>query len=105
MPTTIEELDAAIQDYISQANSIVFLNRNILQEYEDRERQVFFYYLFFFWVIIVSSMVCISQIEAISAKLEADNKELQRCLADIDALKVSKVFLHLVVKMTVITAS
>ncbi|XWS42860.1 hypothetical protein CRYUN_Cryun16bG0050800 [Craigia yunnanensis] len=65
MPTTIEELEAAIQDHISQANSIVFLNRNILQEYEDRERQI----------------------EAISAKLEADNKELQRCLADIDALK------------------
>ncbi|KAK6232571.1 hypothetical protein SCA6_002644 [Theobroma cacao] len=65
MPTTIEELEAAIQDNISQANSIVFLNRNILQEYEDRQ----------------------CQIETISAKLEADNKELQKCLADIDALK------------------
>ncbi|XP_022718612.1 structural maintenance of chromosomes protein 5 isoform X5 [Durio zibethinus] len=65
MPTTIEELEAAIQDNISQANSIVFLNRNILQEYEDRQHQI----------------------EAISAKLDADNKELQRCLAEIDALK------------------
>lgn len=65
MPTTIEELDASIQDNISQANSIVFLNRNVLQEYEERQREI----------------------ETKSAKLEADNKELQRCLADIDDLK------------------
>ncbi|XVF06854.1 hypothetical protein REPUB_Repub06bG0087000 [Reevesia pubescens] len=70
MPTTIEELDAAIQDNVSQANSIVFLNRNILQEYEDRQRQI----------------------DAISAKLDADNKELQRCLADIDSLKLHLLF-------------
>lgn len=49
MPTTIEELDASIQDNISQANSIVFLNRNVLQEYEERQREVFFCYLFFFF--------------------------------------------------------
>lgn len=67
MPTTIEELEAAIQDNISQANSIVFLNQNILQEYEDRRRQI----------------------ETISAKLESDGKELQRCLAEIHALKGS----------------
>ncbi|KAH1032868.1 hypothetical protein J1N35_045042 [Gossypium stocksii] len=67
MPTTIEELEAAIQDNISQANSIVFLNQNILQEYEDRR----------------------CQIETISAKLETDSKELQRCLAEIHALKGS----------------
>ncbi|KAL4341456.1 hypothetical protein GQ457_08G006080 [Hibiscus cannabinus] len=65
MPTTIEELEAAIQDNISQANSIVFLNQNILQEYQDRQRQI----------------------ETISAKLDTDRKELQRCLAEIDALK------------------
>ncbi|KAG8472244.1 hypothetical protein CXB51_034487 [Gossypium anomalum] len=67
MPTTIEELEAAIQDNISQANSIVFLNQNILQEYEYRRRQI----------------------ETISAKLESDGKELQRCLAEIHALKGS----------------
>lgn len=39
MPTTVEELEAAIQDNISQANSILFLNPNILAEYEDRQRQ------------------------------------------------------------------
>lgn len=42
MPTTIEELEAAIQDNISQANSMLFLNNNILEEYEHRKRQVDF---------------------------------------------------------------
>ncbi|KAL5827330.1 hypothetical protein ACOSQ3_019161 [Xanthoceras sorbifolium] len=65
MPTTVEELQAAIQDNIAQANSILFLNQNILQEYEHRQ----------------------NQIEAIGTKLEADRKELKRCLAEIDALK------------------
>ncbi|KAJ1409022.1 putative structural maintenance of chromosomes protein 5 isoform [Sesbania bispinosa] len=39
MPTTIEELEAAIQDTTSQANSILFVNHNILEQYEDRQRQ------------------------------------------------------------------
>ncbi|KAJ7982247.1 structural maintenance of chromosomes 5 [Quillaja saponaria] len=65
MPTTIEELQAAIQDTISQANSILFLNHNILEEYEDRQRQV----------------------ESLSAKLEADKKQLSRCLSEVDSLK------------------
>ncbi|KAH9710038.1 Structural maintenance of chromosomes protein 5 [Citrus sinensis] len=65
MPTTIEELEAAIQDNISQANSIFFLNQNILQEYEHRQRQI----------------------EDLSTKQEADKKELKRFLAEIDALK------------------
>ncbi|KAH9710045.1 Structural maintenance of chromosomes protein 5 [Citrus sinensis] len=56
MPTTIEELEAAIQDNISQANSIFFLNQNILQEYEHRQRQI----------------------EDLSTKQEADKKELKR---------------------------
>lgn len=42
MPTTIEELEAAIQENISQANSILFLNQNILKEYEDRQQKVYF---------------------------------------------------------------
>ncbi|XP_031264641.1 structural maintenance of chromosomes protein 5 isoform X1 [Pistacia vera] len=65
MPTTIEELEAAIQDNISQANSILFLNQNILQEYEHRQKQI----------------------EGMATKLEADKKELKRCLREIDALK------------------
>ena len=40
MPGTIEELEAAIQDTISEANSILFLNQNILQEFESRQRKV-----------------------------------------------------------------
>ncbi|GLT36064.1 hypothetical protein SLA2020_104690 [Shorea laevis] len=67
MPTTIEELEAAIEDNISQANSILFLNQNILQEYEHRQHQI----------------------EDISTKLEADKEELERCLAEINALKES----------------
>lgn len=51
MPTTIEELEAAIQDNISQAESIYSLNRNVLEEYESRQRQVlcihYFYLLLF----------------------------------------------------------
>lgn len=40
MPLTIEDLEAEIQDNISQANSILFLNHNILEEYESRQRKV-----------------------------------------------------------------
>lgn len=40
MPATIEELEASIQDNISEANSILFLNQNILQEYESRQQKV-----------------------------------------------------------------
>lgn len=40
MPGTIEELEAAIQDNISEANSILFLNQNILEEYENRQHKV-----------------------------------------------------------------
>uniref|UniRef100_A0A1J3CXP7 Structural maintenance of chromosomes protein 5 n=1 Tax=Noccaea caerulescens TaxID=107243 RepID=A0A1J3CXP7_NOCCA len=65
MPTTIEELEAAIQDNLSQANSILFVNQNILQEYEHRQ----------------------SQIETISTKLEADKSELTRCTKEIESLK------------------
>lgn len=67
MPTTIEELEAAIRDNISQANSILFLNQNILQEYEHRQ----------------------CQIESVTRKLEADKKELRRCVAEVEALKES----------------
>lgn len=65
MPDTIEELEAAIQENISEANSILSLNQNILAEYESRQRKI----------------------EAIATKLDADNSELQRCLCEIDAIK------------------
>lgn len=42
MPTTIEDLEAAIQDTTSQANSILFVNHNVLEQYENRDRQVSF---------------------------------------------------------------
>lgn len=40
MPTTIEELEAAIQDTESEANSMLFLNQNVLQEYQNRQHEV-----------------------------------------------------------------
>ncbi|XP_020114190.1 structural maintenance of chromosomes protein 5 [Ananas comosus] len=65
MPETIEELEAAIQDTFSEANSILCLNQNILQEYENRQRKI----------------------ASIGAKLQDDEKELKRCLSEINTLK------------------
>ncbi|GFP92403.1 structural maintenance of chromosomes protein 5 [Phtheirospermum japonicum] len=65
MPATIEELEAAVQDTISQANSILFLNNNILEEYESRQRKI----------------------EELTNKQETDEKELNSLLDDINALK------------------
>ncbi|RWR76688.1 structural maintenance of chromosomes protein 5 isoform X1 [Cinnamomum micranthum f. kanehirae] len=65
MPSTIEDLEAAIQDNISQANSILFLNHNILEEYESRQHKI----------------------DAIAKKLETDTRELNQCLSEIDTLK------------------
>lgn len=48
MPATIEDLEAAIQDTISQANSILFLNHNILEEYEECQQKVVGWHLSFF---------------------------------------------------------
>ncbi|XP_062115541.1 structural maintenance of chromosomes protein 5 isoform X2 [Humulus lupulus] len=67
MPTTIEELEAAIQDNISQANAIFSLNRNVLEEYEHRQRQI----------------------AAVSTKLEADRLKLQMQKDEIEELKES----------------
>ncbi|KAG6789486.1 hypothetical protein POTOM_005584 [Populus tomentosa] len=67
MPMTIEELEAAIHDTLSQANSTLSLNQNVVEEYEHRQ----------------------GKIEAITKKLEADKEELKKCLAEIDALKES----------------
>ncbi|CAN0917296.1 Structural maintenance of chromosomes protein 5 [Linum grandiflorum] len=67
MPTTVEELRAAIQDNTSQANSILFLNQNVLEEYEHRRQKI----------------------ETMDKKLEADIDEQKRCLEEIDELKAS----------------
>eukprot|EP00252_Welwitschia_mirabilis_P000893 TRINITY_DN10890_c0_g1_i1.p1 TRINITY_DN10890_c0_g1~~TRINITY_DN10890_c0_g1_i1.p1 ORF type:complete len:1092 (-),score=272.58 TRINITY_DN10890_c0_g1_i1:474-3749(-) len=40
MPDTVEELEAAIQDFTAQANSVIFLNHNVLEEYERRCDQI-----------------------------------------------------------------
>jgi structural maintenance of chromosomes protein 5 len=40
MPTTIEELESAIQDIESEANSMLFLNQNVLLEYQTRQHEV-----------------------------------------------------------------
>lgn len=65
MPKTIEDLEAAIQDTLSQANSILFLNNNILKEYEERQQKI----------------------ETLTTKLDANEKERDRCLAEINSLK------------------
>ncbi|CAM0872704.1 unnamed protein product [Alopecurus aequalis] len=39
MPATVEELEGAIQDTESEANSMMFLNQNVLQEYQNRQRE------------------------------------------------------------------
>ncbi|GMH30635.1 hypothetical protein Nepgr_032478 [Nepenthes gracilis] len=65
MPSTIEELEAAIQDDLSQANSILFLNQNILAEYEVRQRKI----------------------EALERKLQEDERKLNCYLAEVEELK------------------
>ncbi|KAK4414494.1 Structural maintenance of chromosomes protein 5 [Sesamum alatum] len=67
MPTTVEDLEAAIQDTITEANSILFLNHNILEEYESRQRKI----------------------EELTDKQEMDEKELNIRLDEINALKGS----------------
>lgn len=67
MPTTIEELEAAIQDTIYQANSILFLNHNILEEYESRQRKI----------------------KDLTDKQESDEKELKGLVDEINSLKES----------------
>ncbi|MCD9560307.1 Structural maintenance of chromosomes protein 5 [Datura stramonium] len=65
MPSTIEELDAAIQDTISQANSILFLNHNVLEEYETRQKKI----------------------ESLSKSQEVEEEKLSNLINEINALK------------------
>lgn len=59
MPTTIEELEAAIQDNVSQANSILFLNHNVLEEYEHRQNQVRLCILLSIFLVAYACLVCL----------------------------------------------
>lgn len=90
MPTTIEELEAAIQDTIYQANSILFLNHNILEEYESRQRKVCFIHqdniLLFF--LMLTWKIYILQIKDLTNKQESDEKELKGLVDEINSLKV-----------------
>ena len=108
MPATIEDLEAAIQDTISQANSILFLNHNILEEYEECQQKVVGWHLSFFLSCLLDDGLSIIafnlQIEAISTKLEADEKELRMYLAEINALKV-KMFSSLLTFLNVYTVA
>ncbi|XP_070043138.1 structural maintenance of chromosomes protein 5 isoform X1 [Nicotiana tabacum] len=65
MPSTIEELEAAIQDTISQANSILFLNHNVLEEYETRQKKI----------------------ESLSKTQEMEEEKLSNLIDEINALK------------------
>ncbi|KAL7120493.1 hypothetical protein ACP275_02G126400 [Erythranthe tilingii] len=67
MPTTVEDLEAAIQDTISEANSILFLNHNILEEYESRQKKI----------------------EELEDKQGTNERELNTRLDEINALKES----------------
>ncbi|CAM8889041.1 unnamed protein product [Rhodiola kirilowii] len=67
MPTTIEELEAAIQDNIAQANAILFVNQNVMKEYEERQ----------------------IQIEQLTARLEAEEESLENCKNEVYSLKAS----------------
>lgn len=67
MPSTIEELEAAIHETMNEANSILLLNHNILEEYENRQRKI----------------------DSLEGKQDAVEVELRRCVDEINALKES----------------
>ncbi|KAI3942684.1 hypothetical protein MKW92_020092 [Papaver armeniacum] len=63
MPNSIEDLEAAIEENLWQANLILQLNHHILVEYESRQKKI----------------------QEISKKLEADEEQLKRLMADIQS--------------------
>ncbi|KAF8658782.1 hypothetical protein HU200_059268 [Digitaria exilis] len=65
MPDTVEDLEAAIQDTESEANSMLFLNQNVLQEYQNRQREI----------------------ESISNKLMDDKDQYEICCSEIETVK------------------
>nr|CAB3471226.1 unnamed protein product [Digitaria exilis] len=65
MPDTVEDLEAAIQDNESEANSMLFLNQNVLQEYLNRQHKI----------------------ESISNKLNDDKDQYDICCSEIETVK------------------
>ncbi|MED6147298.1 hypothetical protein PIB30_042905 [Stylosanthes scabra] len=65
MPTTIEDLNTAIRETISEARSIFTLNNNALEEYEDRQQKI----------------------EELAAKLAAEEEEHGRSNTEIEEIK------------------
>ncbi|GLJ50077.1 hypothetical protein SUGI_1065100 [Cryptomeria japonica] len=65
MPETVEELEAAMQDCVAQANAVMFLNHNVLEDYERR---------------------C-EQIRNLKFKVEGDRLALNKVLAEVNSLK------------------
>ncbi|KAL6654075.1 hypothetical protein ACP70R_007540 [Stipagrostis hirtigluma subsp. patula] len=65
IPNTVEELEAAIQDTESEANSMLFLNLNVLQEYQNRQREI----------------------ESMSNKIKDDKEKYERCCSEIETVK------------------
>lgn len=96
MPTTIEELEGLIEDTIAQANSILFLNHNILEEYESRRKKVnptlCFLVLISFFCILLHLFIVSPQVEELSRKQEIDEKEFSAKLDEINALKVREIW-------------
>jgi structural maintenance of chromosomes protein 5 len=89
MPTTIEELEAAIQYTTSQANLMLFVNPHILQQYEVRQRQVLFIVVFFVGYFHVPSIFTVTiQIEDLAKKLDTDKKGATKCRAELETIKV-----------------
>ncbi|AQK66397.1 Structural maintenance of chromosomes protein 5 [Zea mays] len=80
MPTTLEELETAIQDTESEANSMLFLNQNVLQEYQNRQHEVSKYV----WFICAGQL---AMIESISNKLKDDKGEHEICCSEIETVK------------------
>lgn len=92
MPSTIEELEAAIQDTLEQAGSILLLNQNVLAEYELRQRKVNAFLIELnIHLVTLMLIVCYYyawKIETLAKTLEEEEHGLGTLLAEIDALKV-----------------
>lgn len=73
MPTTLEELETAIQDTESEANSMQFLNQNVLKEYQNRQHEVSKYVWFICASQLVMVMLCLTILVFSLAELSIEN--------------------------------
>ena len=90
LPATVEDLEAAIHDTMSQANSILFHNPNVLEQYESRQVKVcvLVHYLFLSTLCAWSNFVQVLQIDDLTRKLDEDENKLNKLLDEINSLKV-----------------